>query len=121
MNTKLTPEQRLALDQQQGKPVYVIDEDRQEAFVLLPADDYERIRSLVEPSPVFDEWTTALNRRRCELIDRDVTGLITPQERIELAELQWRANRYFDEIAAPRMQQANALLQQLLEQADDHQ
>jgi hypothetical protein len=40
------------------------------------------------------EWTDEQNARRCLLIDRDVRGTITPDEAIELEELQHQLRRY---------------------------
>ena len=47
--TQLTDEQRQALEQHPGQPIYVIDTQKADTYVLLPADDYHRVRSLITP------------------------------------------------------------------------
>jgi|694.fasta_scaffold46585_3 hypothetical protein len=42
------------------------------------------------------EWTTELNKRRFELIDSDIQGKITPEERLELASLTQRMREHLD-------------------------
>ncbi len=53
MNPELTPEQREAIKEHPGAPVYVVDSETQAKYVLLPADAYERIRALFDDEP-FD-------------------------------------------------------------------
>jgi len=50
---KITEEQRQALTEQSERPVYVVDVNSQDQYVLLRAQDYERYRSLFE-SDQFD-------------------------------------------------------------------
>lgn len=52
--TKLSPEQRDAILQQPGSPVYVVDAETQQQYVILPAEVYQKVRSL------FDEGATDL-------------------------------------------------------------
>jgi hypothetical protein len=47
MTAQISPELRQAIDEQKGKPVYVVDAERQKTYVLLPAELYDRIRSLL--------------------------------------------------------------------------
>jgi hypothetical protein len=48
MTPKLTSEQRQAIDAQQpGQPVYVVDADTQEKWVLVPDGTYQKIRALI--------------------------------------------------------------------------
>jgi hypothetical protein len=48
MTPKLTSEQRQAIDEQQpGQPVYVVDADTQEKWVLVPDGTYQKIRALL--------------------------------------------------------------------------
>lgn len=63
-------------------------------------------------------WTEEQEIRRRELIDRDIATTITPSERIELAELDSRANAYFDQVAPPPMEGALRLHRQLLDRQD---
>ena len=114
MSTILTPEQRQAIDEQHGQPVYVVDPDRQQTFVLLSAEDYLRVRPLLQRDTSGDNWTEQMNARRCALIDRDIAGTISDEERIELAELDRQANEHYDRLAPPPIDGARAVHQQLL-------
>ena len=59
MTVKLSPEQEEALKRHGHRPVHVVDHSGQVAYVLVPADDYERIRPLLE-SDEFDIRETYL-------------------------------------------------------------
>lgn len=48
MTPKLSNEQRRAIDEQHGGPVFVVDGDTQEQYVLLPAETYQKIRALID-------------------------------------------------------------------------
>lgn len=61
------------------------------------------------------EWSNELNARRVDLIDKDIQGAITPEERVELAELQRRAAAYRDRIAPLPVEGARRLHEQLLQ------
>jgi hypothetical protein len=114
MTPTITPEQRRAIDEHHGQPVFVFDTDRSETFVLLSGADYDRVRDLLGPANDNGDWTDEKDERRCELIDKDIAGAITPQERTELAELERQANDYYDRIAAPPMEGARRLHRELL-------
>jgi hypothetical protein len=47
---ELTPEQRLALDEQCGKPVRVIDPSTHDAYVLLRVEVFERMAGVMTPT-----------------------------------------------------------------------
>jgi hypothetical protein len=47
---ELTDEQRRALASEAGKPVGVVNPDTQQRYVLIAQEQYERVRSLLEPS-----------------------------------------------------------------------
>ncbi|MEX0676489.1 MAG: hypothetical protein WD063_05405 [Pirellulales bacterium] len=53
MAPKLTDEQRTALNQQGGQPVQVVDPSTQAIFYLVSDDQFNQVRSLLEPEP-FD-------------------------------------------------------------------
>ena len=63
MVAKLSEEQRQALDQDPGKPVYVVDAATQSHYVLIPAEVFQRIQALLgdeefeprEAYPLMDE------------------------------------------------------------------
>ncbi len=65
--------------------------------------------------PNDGDWSDELNERRIELIDKDIQGNITTEERVELAELQRRAITYRDRVAPLPIEGARRLHQQLLE------
>lgn len=54
MTTALTEEQRQALAEGHGAPIYVVDTISQSQYVLLPAGTYQRIRSLFGGDDSFD-------------------------------------------------------------------
>lgn len=53
MAPKLTDEQRIALDEQGGRPVQVVDPSSQAVFYLVSDQQFHRIKSLLEVEP-FD-------------------------------------------------------------------
>ena len=87
----ITPEQRRAIDEHHGQPVFVADTDRRETFVLLSSSDYQRVRGLLTGPNGSGDWTDEKDDRRCDLIDRDIAGTLTEEERAELAELKCEA------------------------------
>jgi hypothetical protein len=48
MSIELTEPQQQALDRQQGDPLRVVDPRTREAYVLLPAAVYDRVKELLE-------------------------------------------------------------------------
>ena len=62
-----------------------------------------------------DDWSDEFNDRRVELIDKDIEGNITMEERVELAVLQRKAVAYRDRVAPLPIEGARRLHQQLLE------
>jgi len=111
MNPKISPEQRRALDKHGGQPIVVIDPDRQQRFVLIADTDY-RVRDLVgDPN---GEWTDEKETRRRDLIDKDIAGTITDDERAELAILDRQGNEHYDRIAPRPIEGVRRLHQELL-------
>lgn len=93
MTPKITDEQRQALVQHRGAPVQVIDPVTNRAFVLLPAEEYERMRAQLlaemgstEPSQLNCEIPTGI-RRSMEAFWRDLPQLLPLQSR----QRQWVA------------------------------
>ncbi len=64
-------------------------------------------------------WSVELQSRRCELIDKDIAGIATAAERVELIELDRLANEHFDAVAPPPFQGARRLHQQLLDRREN--
>ena len=52
MTPKLTDEMREAIKHHQGTPVYLVDADTNAEYVLLPADVYQKVRTLFEDDDV---------------------------------------------------------------------
>lgn len=64
-----------------------------------------------------EEWTEGKNQRRCDLIDRKYAGNLTPQEAVELAQLQEQMLRYRQRVAPLPLEDARRLHQELLTRA----
>jgi len=59
------------------------------------------------------EWTEAKNRRRCALIDREIDGTLTSDERAELEDLQDQMLRHRHRVAPLPLHHAQQLLEEL--------
>lgn len=120
MQLTLTAEQRKAIDKSTGAPVYLVDAENKETFVLLREKDFRRIRPLGEEGNGAHEaeelidWTEAKDERRYELIKKDIARKITPTEAEELAQLDLEAEKHFDRIAPLPMKGAQRLYRELL-------
>jgi hypothetical protein len=84
------------------------------------------VRVLPVPKPANGpppdvEWTESKNRRRCDLIDREIDGTLTPDERIELEDLQQQLRRYVDKVAPLSLEPLRKLHQELLDKAAKNQ
>jgi hypothetical protein len=64
-----------------------------------------------------EEWTEPKNARRCNLIDREIDGVLTPAEAVELRQLQDEMLRYQNKVAPWPIQAARQLHQELLKKA----
>ena len=64
-------------------------------------------------APPEDEWTVAKDQRRCDLIDREIDGTLTPDERVELEDLQEQMLRYRHRVAPLPLAHARQLLEEL--------
>jgi hypothetical protein len=62
-------------------------------------------------------WTQQKNTRRCELIDREIDGVLTPEEVVELRQLQDEMLRYQNKVSPWPIQAARKLHQELLKKA----
>lgn len=61
-----------------------------------------------------NSWSEEGERRRRDLIDKDIQGTITADERVELERLDQLANEHFNEIAPPPIEGARHLHDRLL-------
>jgi hypothetical protein len=118
MTPKLSAEQRQALDEYPGRPITVIDADRGQRFLLIPETDH-RVRALLENSNGDETWTDEKEARRRELIDNDIAGTLTPDERTELALLDWQGNSHYDKVAPRPLEGVRQLHQQILDKRDN--
>jgi hypothetical protein len=109
----ISPEQRQALDEQNGAPIVVFDPDRRQRFVLI-SDSDDRVRDLFVASNGDGEWTREKELRRRGLIDKDIAGTITVEERADLALLDRQGNQHYDKSAPRPMEGARRLHEQLL-------
>jgi hypothetical protein len=80
-----------------GKPV---------AVVVPPAKTKKSVAS--------QEWTTAKNSRRCDLVDREIDGTLTPAEAVELEQLQDEMLRYRQRVAPLPLAHARKMHNDLL-------
>jgi hypothetical protein len=64
-----------------------------------------------------EPWTDAKNERRCDLIDREYAGGLTPAEAAELVVLQDQMLRYRQRVAPLPLEDARRLHQELLAKA----
>jgi hypothetical protein len=69
------------------------------------------------PSDGDESWSEAKNQRRCDFIERKYTGSLTPNEAVELAQLQDRMLRHRQRVAPLPLEDARRLHQELLHRA----
>ncbi len=68
-------------------------------------------------APADEEWTDAKNARRSNLIDKKIAGALSPDEAIELCDLQREMLRHRDRVAPLPLDYARQLHQDLLKRA----
>jgi hypothetical protein len=78
-----------------------------------------RVHFVVRPlaEPVDEPWTDAKNHRRGDLIDKEIAGTITPEEAVELEELQGQVRRHVNKVAPLPLAAARKLHAELLAKA----
>lgn len=74
--TILTPEQRQAVERAGGDPVRLTDPETNDAYYLLKAEDFARIREAIRPPSVIDWEIPEGIRRSQEAFFRDLPGLL---------------------------------------------
>jgi hypothetical protein len=115
-NGKETSMTHIALDSQ--------DDAVKRFFLSLPADPQGtileidgrtfRVQALSNGNEApADDWTEDKNHRRCLLIDKEVDGLISDEEAIELEELQAQLRRYRRQVAPLPLAETRRLLEEL--------
>jgi hypothetical protein len=74
--TGLTPEQRRLVDEAGDKPVRIEDPEMHQAYVLIRADLYERVRDAIEPRSGAELDVPAGIRRSQEAFFRDLPEML---------------------------------------------
>src|SRR6266436_4567912 len=88
------------LDRTQGGPVQFEDPRSHARYVVIRQEAYQRVRPLLEqPTKPSNgegatEWNDEKNKRRYDLIDKEIGGTITLEEAIELERLQQELYAY---------------------------
>ena len=79
-----------------------------------------RVLPVTESDEAADasDWTETENERRCQLIDREINGTLTPNEARELAILQKRMLAYQERVAPLPIEATRRLHHQLLRKAN---
>jgi len=118
MDHKEAAVHRIPLDSQ--------DESVKRFFLTLPVDPQGSVVELnghavacVVPVPSENgeaetAWTDAKNDRRCDLIDKEIDGKLTPAEAVELHGLQQEMLRYRHKVAPLPIAAARKLHKELL-------
>ena len=73
-----------------------------------------RVQVQKERAAATPSWTPAKANRRAELVDKDIDGTLTPEERPELEQLQQEMRAYCRAVAPLPIEAARALHAQLL-------
>lgn len=66
-------------------------------------------------------WNDKLNRRRCELIDKEIYDGLTEDEAVELKALQEQMLAYRDKVAPLPLKQTQELLDSLKKEIENEQ
>lgn len=120
MNQKETALNHILLDNQ--------DEAVKQFFLSLAADSEGSVVELnglalacLVPVAIAPEdhaeWTKAKNERRCELIDKEIDGTLTPAEAVELQTLQRAMLAYRNKVAPLPIAAVRKLHDELLAKA----
>jgi hypothetical protein len=74
--TELTPEQRRLVEQAGDQPVRIEDPEMHQAYVLIRADLYERVRGVIEPASLEDLHIPEGIRKSQQAFFRDLPELL---------------------------------------------
>jgi hypothetical protein len=74
--TGLTPEQRRLVEQAGDRPVHIDDPEMHQAYVLIRADVYERVRDMIQPRSVEEPHVPEGIRKSQEAFFRDLPVLL---------------------------------------------
>ncbi|MGI8978959.1 MAG: hypothetical protein ACR2FY_07020 [Pirellulaceae bacterium] len=98
-----------------NRPLAVKDPRTHRMYVIMPADDSSESETVLDQEG--SDWTEAKNARRFALIDKDVTGTISPTEAIELARLQEEVDHFLARVAPLPIAEARQLHEELMKLA----
>jgi hypothetical protein len=59
-------------------------------------------------------WTESLNKRRCDLVDKEIDGRLTPEESMELANLEQQMDCHLRSVTPLPLEEVRPLHEQLL-------
>jgi hypothetical protein len=110
-------------------PVRLEDPRSHVEYVLIKKQEYDLLRESEDYSATLpdgaeeasDKWNETLNARRVELVKRQVYGKLTPDETVELEQLQEQMLAYRRRVAPLPLDELRELHQKLLNQAAQHQ
>lgn len=78
--TGLTPEQRRLIERAGDEPVRIEDPETHQAYVLMRADVYERVRGVIEPKPGGEVSIPEGIRRSQAAFFRDLPALLADRK-----------------------------------------
>ncbi len=127
MALPLSPELQHALRATQNE-LEVVDPSTNQRYVIIPKDRWVE-RTAVDPrtsqdrtvlgghSDSIQPWTDDKNQRRAELVDRQIRGTLTDEERAELERLQQQMRAYREKVAPLPIEDTRRLHAELMEKA----
>ena len=127
MAHQLDPELQQALHTSQNE-LEVVDPSTNQYYVIVAKDrwlertgDHETIaydhHRLGCDSNAIEPWTDDKNRCRAKLVDRQIAGTLTSDERVELESLQRQMRDYREKVAPLPLEDTRQLHGELMEKA----
>ncbi|MEX0819010.1 MAG: hypothetical protein WD070_05445 [Pirellulaceae bacterium] len=127
MAHRLNPELQRALHTNQDE-LEVVDPSTNQHYVIVAKDRWlERVgehatiaqneHRQARDGDAVNEWTDDKNRRRAELVDRQIAGSLTVDERAELDSLQQQMRVYREKVAPLPLEDTRQLHYELMEKA----
>jgi hypothetical protein len=90
--------------------------DDQEVYIMVYAgQEMDTRMRLPQQRPATGEWTKSKNTRRADLIDKQIEGTLSPEERVELDFLQQQFRAFRQQHAPLPIENAKQLHRELLE------
>ena len=116
----LTPAQHhllAALSLETGKSMAALLDEALEGLRAHTPHTYTNSHTPTSQAPARPAWTADQNQRRCDLVDKEIDGTLSPAEEDELAQLQADMLAYRRHVAPLPLDDLRQLHQQLLRQA----